>query len=290
MNAILLYLDHLSVLEKLTDEQAGKLFKAIYYYTNGNEEQLSELLSDQIIDIVFSQIKTCLDKDRERYEDKCEKRRAAGRLGAEKTNAMRWGGRHQSVNEEVDEKESANPDNGQQPSTDDDSCQQLSANADTSSANVDTCRQTSAKSANNNNINNNNNKINKSSIDIDDMSPSKEADAAVCIDYEQIVKFWNEKTKGTMGTLRSIDHGRRKMVRARIKEYGPETFLEMIEKAAASPFMHGSKWASFDWCIRPDNFPKVLEGKYLTAPKESVSGFASADKTIKIPMSYDHEF
>lgn len=265
MNAILLYLDHLSVLEKLTDEQAGRLFKAIHYYSIGNQKQLDDLLSDQIIDIVFSQIKTSMDKDRERYENKCEKRRAAGRLGAEKTNAIRWGNQQTSANDEIVETESSDISYGQQTLTNAKENQQMSVDIDSchqSSANADSCRQMSAKSANNNNKYNNNNNILKSSIDIDDMSTSKEADDASAIDYKEIVDFWNATTKGTMGTLRSIDHNRRKMVRARIKEHGIGAFREMIENAARSDFMHGTPWASFDWCIKPNNFTKVLEGNY----------------------------
>lgn len=92
------------------------------------------------------------------------------------------------------------------------------------------------------------------------------ADEAKSIDYEAIKSRWNEETGGALGKLMMITGRRREMVRARIRETSVEDFFTMIHNAAASSFLRGESqrgWvANFDWCIRPNNYPKVLEGRY----------------------------
>ena len=57
---------------------------------------------------------------------------------------------------------------------------------------------------------------------------------------------------------------RLKLLRARIREYGIEKVLEAIGRIRGSTFLQGEKgWViTFDWFIKPNNFPKVLEGNY----------------------------
>ena len=92
------------------------------------------------------------------------------------------------------------------------------------------------------------------------------ADEAKSIDYEAIKSRWNEETDGALGKLVMITGRRREMVRARIRETSVDDFFTMIHNAAASSFLRGESqrgWvANFDWCIRPNNYPKVLEGRY----------------------------
>lgn len=100
------------------------------------------------------------------------------------------------------------------------------------------------------------------------------ADEAKSIDYEAIKSRWNEETGGALGKLVMITGRRREMVRARIRETSVEDFFTMIHNAAASSFLRGESqrgWvANFDWCIRPNNYPKVLEGRYNDHEGEGV--------------------
>ncbi len=82
------------------------------------------------------------------------------------------------------------------------------------------------------------------------------------INYQKLVAFWNENTKGQWGLLRNIENKRRTMVRARIRTYGKEAFAEAILKACASDFLSSQQWFSFDWLICPNNFDKVISGNY----------------------------
>lgn len=82
------------------------------------------------------------------------------------------------------------------------------------------------------------------------------------IDYSELVKFFNEETKGVFGTVRTpLSDSRKGMINARIKSYGKKTFADMIHRAYQSDFLKGQNkkgWtASFDWLIKPTNFEKV---------------------------------
>lgn len=72
----ILYLDNLNVLDDLTDEEAGQLFKAIKQYQIEKKTNLKGLMK-----AVFTPFQTVLDKDDVKYEETCEKRRLAGAKG-----------------------------------------------------------------------------------------------------------------------------------------------------------------------------------------------------------------
>lgn len=76
-NSFILYTEQKAVIDKLTDEQAGKLIKALYEYsTTGIMPQL-----DSILDLVITPFVTALDRNKEKYEETCKKRALAGAKG-----------------------------------------------------------------------------------------------------------------------------------------------------------------------------------------------------------------
>lgn len=74
--SFLLHIDSLDILNDLTDEQAGKLFKAIKSYQMNEEVEL-----DSIVKIAFSPFKTQFVRDNKRYDETCKRRADAGRIG-----------------------------------------------------------------------------------------------------------------------------------------------------------------------------------------------------------------
>lgn len=74
--SFLVHIDSLSVLDDLTDEQAGQLLKAISAYQKGEEINLNP-----IVKIAFSPFKNQFMRDNEKYEKTCEIRAKAGALG-----------------------------------------------------------------------------------------------------------------------------------------------------------------------------------------------------------------
>lgn len=65
----LLYLSQKTIVDELTDEEAGILIKAIYEY----EETKKIPKLNKMLKIIFLQFKNILDKDNKKYEEKCTK-------------------------------------------------------------------------------------------------------------------------------------------------------------------------------------------------------------------------
>ena len=78
-DSFILYTEQKEVIDKLTDEQAGKLIKAIYEYVS--TEKMPKL--DPLLDIAITPIKQNLDKNADKYEEIKRKRSEAGKIGAE---------------------------------------------------------------------------------------------------------------------------------------------------------------------------------------------------------------
>ena len=78
--SFLLYSDVHHTVKKLTDEQAGKLFKHILSYVNDENPCLTDLL----LEIAFEPIKQSLKRDLRKYEIIREKRSQAGKASADK--------------------------------------------------------------------------------------------------------------------------------------------------------------------------------------------------------------
>lgn len=99
-------------------------------------------------------------------------------------------------------------------------------------------------------------------------------------DIEAIINKWNQLN---LQQLRSINKStnRHKMLRARISEYGIDDVFKAIENIKRSTFLQGQNkkgWTiTFDWLVRPNNFPKVLEGNY-TDKKRMRGSHGATDK------------
>ena len=74
--SFVLHKDSLDILPDLTDEQAGKLFKAIHSYQVNEDLKL-----DQITKMVFLPFKNQFIRDNEKYAETCERRAIAGSKG-----------------------------------------------------------------------------------------------------------------------------------------------------------------------------------------------------------------
>ena len=81
-DTILLFTSIREPVQALSDEDAGKLLKAILDYQTGEEVKLDGLLK-----VVFLQVKQQIDYNNEKYESITHKRSEAGKKGM----ASRWG-------------------------------------------------------------------------------------------------------------------------------------------------------------------------------------------------------
>lgn len=110
-------------------------------------------------------------------------------------------------------------------------------------------------------------------IEEDILLDSKESNCRT--DVQRCLNAWNSLEKfGIKKVTRLTSTSQRyQMLSKRISEYGVESVLTAIENVKNSDFLQGktnkrAEWFDFEWFVRPNNFPKVLEGKYDN-PKES---------------------
>ena len=85
------------------------------------------------------------------------------------------------------------------------------------------------------------------------------------VDYEFIVGNFHELCP-KMAKVSVISDARKKSMNARFGEHGIEKITLTFRKAGESNFLNGINdraWkADFDWLMNPNNFIKVMEGKY----------------------------
>ena len=107
-----------------------------------------------------------------------------------------------------------------------------------------------------------------------DLSNDK-SDISIVSHHKKIVDKWNTLSDLGIKTLRSITPGskREKNLKARLSEFGEDSFDEIIEHIRRSKYLQGkvNGWiVDFDWLVLPSNYQKVLDGKYDDrAEKES---------------------
>lgn len=78
--AFQIFIDTRGMVDLLSDEEAGQLFKALFAHADGDEDE-PEL--DKIVAVAAYPMMQQIDRDREKYEDICEKRANVGRIGGE---------------------------------------------------------------------------------------------------------------------------------------------------------------------------------------------------------------
>ena len=96
---------------------------------------------------------------------------------------------------------------------------------------------------------------------------------------EQIMEKWNSLG---LSKISCIQNNRKKLLKARIAEYGIDQVMKAIDNVHKSTFLRGqnsSGWMiTFDWLIKPNNFIKVLEGNYDDKKPESLQNKCYVEK------------
>lgn len=262
-DSFIIYTSYLKIFEQLTDAQLGQLTRHMLYFAKTGEEPNIE---DPIVKLSFAFIKDDMERNKRKYEEKCERLRANAR--------KRWDNKKQ-LDAEAGE--------GMQKHTDVYKSMQMHANAQIAMHND--------KEYVNDNVYDN--------VDVNDVSketnilePSKEAsmqsfsEKNVCaaeepqkssekkkskkgeIDYAAIKDYWNEqhdKTNSAMRRLTLMTENRKEAIRGRLKDCKGDIskIYLAIDKAMASDYLNaGHSWASYDWVMTRKYFPKVLEGNY----------------------------
>ncbi len=233
--SMIFYQEWRKAVEELPTEQRCLIYEAIFDYAFAGI-----LPQDAIIGAITSIMRIRIDKDREAYETKCEKLRA--------NVQKRWNKRNKSGTSE---------NKSIQLNTDEYNCIQIDSDNDNDNYN-DVANATINKPAN--------------------AGTSARADEAKArkdekVDFDALLKFFNtemEKGNAIIPRAKNITGQRLILLKARIREYGKEGVADVIRKAARSNFLNGggSKGfkADFTWMMRPENFLKILEGKFDNNP------------------------
>ena len=113
------------------------------------------------------------------------------------------------------------------------------------------------------------------SSDKEKMSDTAPEEAPVTTkQFELIAEQWNSLSQYGITPIRIIGPTteRGKMLRARLRQYGTDSFKDIVEQIKQSDFLQGKNdraWqVTFDWVVHPSNYPKVLEGNYLSNRKQ----------------------
>ena len=276
-DSFIIYTSYLKIFEQLTDEQLGQLTRHMLSFAKTGEEPNIE---DPIVKLSFAFIKDDMERNKRKYEEKCERLRANAR--------KRWDKKQLDTEASEDMQKHTNV------------CKsmQLHANA-----------QIAMHNDNDNEYDNDNVDDNDVSKETDILEPSKEAsmqsfsEKNVCaasepqkssekkkskkgeIDYAAIKDYWNEqhdKTNSAMRRLTLMTENRKEAIRGRLKDCNGDIsqIYLAIDKAMASSYLNaGHSWASYDWVMTRKYFPKVLEGNYdNTKPAASQQPQSAAAK------------
>lgn len=97
-----------------------------------------------------------------------------------------------------------------------------------------------------------------------------DSDESICptgkqTDVHEAVKLWNALGLGQVTKL-TAGSERYKLLNARLKQYGLDGWTKALDEIRQSEWLKGNGnkgWViTFDWLIKPNNFPKVHDGNY----------------------------
>lgn len=88
-------------------------------------------------------------------------------------------------------------------------------------------------------------------------------------DISRFIEFFNksvDEAGSTIPKIQGMSEKRKLALLARVKEHGKKALQKAVANAVKSDFLNGRTdkpfKASIDWILKPNNFPKVLEGNY----------------------------
>lgn len=106
-DSFILYTEQKAIIDKLSNEQAGKLIKAIYEYVE--TDKMPSL--DNIVDLAITPFKLALDRNKEKYEKVSRIRAEAGAKGGKQKKQMKTKESKCNDNENVNVNDNVNENN-----------------------------------------------------------------------------------------------------------------------------------------------------------------------------------
>lgn len=245
-----------NMLQDFTKEEAGEIFMALLAYANRGEEFKTD---DRSMRTLFRTLQANIDRNNEKYEEKCERNRQIAMEREKKRKEAR----------EKDKKEEHERTR---------TCTNVNKRERTSPIGIEIGNENEIGIGIENEINNkefNNIKEAKASTSetssdaaAEPQAQAKNEESQDKIDFEKVRQQFNRLMQDkAIPKLKGKIAGQRKaFFEARVREYGITSAYRVMIKAAESEFLNGggrNGWlANFEWIFRPNNFPKVLDGYY----------------------------
>ena len=219
------YFSYEEPLKSLSYEQIGKIFMAMFQYEKTKEKP--EL--DQVSDMAFYFIRSQMDRDRQTYEEKCERSRQNGMKGGRPRKSEKSQGflENQPVFSET---------------------QKTQRFLENQPVFLETQKSQGEGEE----------YIKK---DISNEISQKDR-----LPYKEITDLYNQICTDLPACVK-LSESRKKAIRARLSSgYTVEDFKTLFQKTKDSSFLTGGNnrnWiAGFDWLIKDGNMAKVLEGTF----------------------------
>ena len=240
----IIYKSFYKPIQKMSDKQLGRLFRAIFKYQLGEEVTVEE-----DIEMAFEFFKARFELDESKYQGIVERNRNNGRKAATKKVA------------ESNEENPVAPSGGENTQWHPVAPSGVYNDNDSDNDNENEIREGEKES---------------SSPALSDKSEEKGAEPgkpvkADAVPYAKIRDLWNDTCK-ELNSVHVLSKSRKAKISVRVTEMGGvekamETIGELFRKVSESKFLNGSNdrsWkASFDWVFDNDkNWVKVMEGNY----------------------------
>ena len=249
-DSFILYTSYYALIEGLTDEQLGQLTRAIFLYARDGKT----INLEPVVRMAFAFIKDNIERNKDKYQSKCEKNR---QIALERERKKRES-REKAVNTNVHERARTCENNTnvhERSPYDNDNDNDVSKETNI----LEPSKEASMQSFSEKNV---------CAAEEPQKSSEKKKSKKGEIDYAAIKDYWNEqhdKTNSAMRRLTLMTDNRKEAIRGRLKDCKGDIskIYLAIDKAMASDYLNaGHSWASYDWVMTRKYFPKVLEGNY----------------------------
>lgn len=255
---ILLYLDSLPALEQLSPENCGRVVVALLRYARDGEEASG---LEETESLMFSILKSQVDRDREKYQKRCEKNREiAQRRENEKKSRQKEPADDQAcplvtigdqtypnvTDRDTDRDRDTDTDRDIDRDRDTDTDRERERDTDTKEGSPGFPEELP---------------VGARPLE-ESFSTYREIFVESCpsLPQPEPVELWSQRRKGMLRNLGAP----------------PEEFRQVCQMVEDSDFLTGrsGKWygCSLDWLLQPANWQKVREGNYRPDPKPKPSG------------------
>ena len=244
IKAIVLYCEQLSLIRSYTFEQLGHLLSALIRNADGEDAQAIESSLQEPVLTAYRFIALQINIDKEKYQQTCERRRAAinKRWAKNKDDTIVDFVIHNN-NKNNNKNKNENKNNNKNENKNNSSCAAVDISEPVANA-----EEAAAAAANFN------------------MEEAKE----YCL--KNVLPWFNgilDNADSKIPRIQDFNDQRTERYVAAHKKYGIKKIEKAFRNAARSPFLNGNGKrntfvASFDWILDDEHFLKVCEGEYNT--------------------------